>query len=107
VSHVIAAVLLVTGCALEVIAVLGAIAMRDVLDRLHYVGLASYGALLCGVAILVRQSFSVIGDKALLTGVLLAFLGPALVHVTARALRIRAHGDWRKGISSHREERGA
>jgi multisubunit Na+/H+ antiporter MnhG subunit len=105
VSHVVATVLLIAGCAVEVIAVLGAIAMRDVLDRLHYVGLASYGALLCGVAILVRQSFSVIGDKALLIGVLLAILGPALVHVTARSLRIRAHGDWREGISSHREER--
>lgn len=106
-SHVIATVLLVAGCALEVIAVIGAIAMRDVLDRLHYVGLASYGALLCGVAILVRQSFSVIGNKALLTGVLLAFLGPALVHVTARALRIRSHGDWRERIASHREERSS
>jgi multisubunit Na+/H+ antiporter MnhG subunit len=105
VSHVVATVLLVAGCALQVIAVLGAVAMRDVLDRLHYVGLASYGALLCGIAILVRQSFSVIGDKALLVGVLLAVLGPALVHVSARALRIRAHGDWCEGISSHREER--
>jgi multisubunit Na+/H+ antiporter MnhG subunit len=105
VSHVVATVLLVAGCALEVIAVLGAVAMRDVLDRLHYVGLAAYGVMLCALAILVRQSFSVIGDKALLVGVLAVFLGPALVHVTARALRTRAHGDWREGISSQREER--
>lgn len=104
-SHVAATVLLAAGCALEVIAVLGAVAMRDALDRLHYVGLASYGALLCGVAILVRQSFSVIGDKALLVGVLFAVLGPALVHVTARALRTRAHGDWREDIAAHREDR--
>lgn len=106
-SHVAASVLLVAGCALEVLAVLGAVAMRDAMDRLHYVGLASYGALLVGVAILVRQSFSVIGDKALLAGLVLAVLGPALVHVTARALRIRALGDWRRDISSHREERAS
>jgi multisubunit Na+/H+ antiporter MnhG subunit len=105
VRHAAASVLLIAGCSVEVLAVLGALAMRDALDRLHYVGLASYGALLCGIAILVRQSFSLIGDKALLTGLLLAFLGPALVHVTARALRIRAHGDWSEGIESHREER--
>jgi multisubunit Na+/H+ antiporter MnhG subunit len=105
--HVLATVLLIAGCSLEVLAVLGAVAMRDVLDRLHYVGLASYGALLCGVAILVRQSFSLIGDKALLTGLLLAALGPVMVHVTARSLRIREHGDWREGIESRREGDGS
>ena len=44
---------------------LGLLVMRDVYDRLHYVGLAGYGALLIGIAILVRESFSLIGDKAL------------------------------------------
>jgi multisubunit Na+/H+ antiporter MnhG subunit len=104
VRHVAATVLLVAGCSLEVVAVLGVLAMRDTLDRLHYVGLASYGALLLGVAILVRQSFSLIGDKALMCGMLLAVLGPALVHLTARSLRIRAHGDWNEEIERHREE---
>lgn len=103
VRHVIATVLLVAGCSLQMLAVLGLLAMRDVLDRLHYVGLAGYGALLVGVAIVVRQSFSLIGDKALLAGVLLAALGPVLAHVTARSLRIRAHGDWREGIEEAQE----
>jgi multisubunit Na+/H+ antiporter MnhG subunit len=104
VRHIAATVLLVAGCSLEVVAVLGVLAMRDTLDRLHYVGLASYGALLLGIAILVRQSFSLIGDKALLCGVLLAVLGPALVHLTARVLLIRERGDWSEGIERHREE---
>jgi multisubunit Na+/H+ antiporter MnhG subunit len=103
IRHVAATVLLAAGCSLEVLAVIGAVAMRDVLDRLHYVGLASYGALLCGAAILVRESFSLIGDKALLAGLVLAALGPVTVHVTARSLRIRAHGDWREGIESSSE----
>ncbi|HEY0517478.1 MAG TPA: monovalent cation/H(+) antiporter subunit G [Solirubrobacteraceae bacterium] len=101
--HATATVLLVAGCTLQVLAVVGLVSMRNTLDRLHYVGLAGYGALLVGVAVLVRQSFSLIGDKALLAGVLLAVLGPVMVHVTARSLRIRAHDGWRAGIEEARE----
>jgi multisubunit Na+/H+ antiporter MnhG subunit len=103
-SHLAATVLLVTGCALQVLAVVGLVGMRSAYDRLHYVGLAGFGALLVGVAILVRESFSLIGDKALLTGVLVVLFGPVLVHTTARSLRIREHGDWRAQIEKHREE---
>jgi multisubunit Na+/H+ antiporter MnhG subunit len=81
--------LLIAGVALEVIAVIGLVAMVDPFDRLHYVGVAGYGALLVGIAILVEQSFSLIGDKALATGVLIVALSPVLVHVTARMLGTR------------------
>ncbi len=47
--HVVATVLLVAGVVLEVLAVLGVSTMRDVFDRLHYVGLAGFGALLVGI----------------------------------------------------------
>jgi monovalent cation/proton antiporter MnhG/PhaG subunit len=97
-SHVIATVLLVAGVALEMFAVLGLVVMRDIYDRLHYVGLAGYGALLISIAILVRESFSLIGDKALATGVVLLLIGPVLVHTTARSFRTREAGDWREGI---------
>jgi multicomponent Na+:H+ antiporter subunit G len=100
--QVIATVLLVAGVSIEVVAVLGLVAMRDVFDRLHYVGLAGFGALLVGISILVREGFSLIGDKALVTGAFLALLSPVLVHATARSFRIREHGDWRKGIEEHR-----
>jgi multisubunit Na+/H+ antiporter MnhG subunit len=69
--------------------------MRDVFDRLHYAGLAGYGALLIGASILVRESFSLIGDKALATGVVLVLLGPVVVHTTARSFLVRTRGDWR------------
>jgi len=104
VRHAIPVILLVAGVALEVIAVLGVSVMRDVLDRLHYVGLAGFGALLVAISILCSESFSLIGDKALVTGVLLVLAGPVLVHTTARSLRTRALGDWRDGIQEHREE---
>jgi multisubunit Na+/H+ antiporter MnhG subunit len=103
VTRLIATILLAAGVALEVVAVLGMTVMRDVFDRLHYVGLAGYGAVLIGIAILVRESFSLIGDKALVTGFLLMTIGPVLVHTTARTFRIRQAGDWREGIESEVE----
>jgi multisubunit Na+/H+ antiporter MnhG subunit len=103
-SHLIATVLLIAGAALEVFAVLGMVVMRDVYDRLHYVGLAGYGALAIGIAILVRESFSLIGDKALATGVVLLLIGPVLVHTTARSFRTRELGDWSEGIESKVDE---
>jgi monovalent cation/proton antiporter MnhG/PhaG subunit len=98
VRDVIASVVLVAGTAIEILAVIGVSVMRDVYDRLHYVGLASFGVLLIGISILVQESFSLIGDKALATGVLVLLLGPVLVHTTARSLRTRERGDWREGI---------
>lgn len=103
--HAVATVLLVAGGSLQAVAVLGLLVMRDALDRLHYVGVAGYGALAVGAAILVRQSFSLIGDKALATGAVLALLGPVLVHTTARSLRIRRHGDWRAGAPGAEEQK--
>ena len=102
-AHLVATVLLVAGVVLELFAVLGMVVMRNPFDRLHYVGLAGYGALLVGIAILVRESFSLIGDKALATGVILLALGPVVVHTTARSLRTRERGDWREGIESEEE----
>jgi multisubunit Na+/H+ antiporter MnhG subunit len=103
-GHVVATVLLIGGTALDVFAVLGMTVMRDPFDRLHYVGLAGYGALLVAIAILARESWSLIGDKALVTAGLLITVGPVLVHTTARSLRAREHGDWREGIEDHVEE---
>ncbi len=82
------------GGSLQLVAVLGLVVMRDTLDRLHYVGLAAYGALLVAAAVVVRSSFSLLGDKALCAAGLLVLIGPVLVHTTARSLRVRDHGDW-------------
>jgi multisubunit Na+/H+ antiporter MnhG subunit len=100
----VATVLLIAGGAIELVAVLGLCALRDVYDRLHYVGLAGFGALLIGVAIVFRESFSLIGDKALLVGLVLVLSGPVLVHTTLRSMLIRERGDWRKGIKQTAED---
>jgi multisubunit Na+/H+ antiporter MnhG subunit len=98
VRHAVPTVLLIAGVALEVIAVVGVSVMRNVLDRLHYVSLAGFGALLVAISIICAESFSLIGDKALATGVVLVGVGPVLVHTTVRSLRARERGEWRDGI---------
>ena len=87
--------LLIAGAVLELIAVLGLCVMRNVYDRLHYVSVAGFGGFLIAVAVLVRESFSLIGDKALLVGIVLVLAGPVLVQTTVRSLMIREYGDWR------------
>lgn len=107
VRPVLATVLLVSGVILEVLAVIGVSAMRAALDRLHYVGLAGFGALLVGTSILLREGFSLIGDKAFAVGVLLVIFSPVLVHTTARSLRTRARGDWRLGRPGSEDDEGS
>jgi monovalent cation/proton antiporter MnhG/PhaG subunit len=92
----VALVLVIAGGVLELLAVVGLCVMRDAYDRLHYVGLAGFGALLIAVAVVFRESFSLIGDKALLVGVVLVCTGPVLVHSTARSLLRRELGEWQR-----------
>ncbi len=101
---VVAVILLTAGGLLELIAVLGVCVMRDAYDRLHYVGLGSFGALLIGLAVLIRESFSLIGDKALLVGVILVLTGPVLVQTSVRSLLIRELGDWRTKARERSEQ---
>jgi multisubunit Na+/H+ antiporter MnhG subunit len=104
---VVATVLLICGAGIELISVLGLCTLRDVYDRVHYVGLVGYGALLIAVAIVFRQSFSLIGDKALLVGVVLVAGGPVLAHTTIRSLLIRERGDWRAEIDRTIQDDGS
>ncbi|MBV8430935.1 MAG: monovalent cation/H(+) antiporter subunit G [Solirubrobacterales bacterium] len=102
-SHLVATILLIAGVVLQLFAVLGLVVMRIVYDRLHYVGLAGYGALLIGISILIQESWSLIGDKALATGVVLVLIGPVVVHTTMRSLRTRERGEWTEGIEDEVE----
>jgi multicomponent Na+:H+ antiporter subunit G len=84
------AILLVAGVAIEVLCCLGVMVMRGAYARLHYGAPAGIGAVLLGLAVLLRQGFSLIGDKAMLIGLLVLLTSPVLSHVTARAAHIRA-----------------
>jgi len=83
------------GVSLELVAALGLVAMRDAYDRLHYVGPATLGALFVAVAVWVYRGPSLIAIEAGLVAVIVLTVSPALAHGTARAARIREHGDWR------------
>jgi multisubunit Na+/H+ antiporter MnhG subunit len=93
--HLCWLVLLVAGVGIEVACVLGLGLLRDALDRLHCAGAAGLGAALVCAAVVVRDSFSLIGNKAAAIGFILLFANPVLVHATARMIRIRRVGDWR------------
>ena len=57
----------------------GVLFMRSAYDRLHYASASGWGALLVVAAVLARESLSLIGDKALATGAVLALttmMGP-------------------------------
>jgi multisubunit Na+/H+ antiporter MnhG subunit len=91
-------VLVFIGVGLGVIATLGVVVMRDWQDRVHYGGLSALGVVFVALSVLVRESFSVIGDKALATGLLMLVAAPIASHVIMRSGRIRTLGDWRRNV---------
>jgi multisubunit Na+/H+ antiporter MnhG subunit len=94
---VLVAALLVVGVGLQLLAALGLFAVRGTLARIHYLGPAGFGVAAIALAILIEESFSMIGDKALLVAALLLVGGPVLAHVTARASRVHERGEWEIG----------
>jgi multisubunit Na+/H+ antiporter MnhG subunit len=85
VREAIAAVLLFAGIGLELAAALGVAAMRGVLQRVHYTGLAMVGSIPIAAAVVVRESFSLASIGPLLLCAYLLVSSPLLAHVTARA----------------------
>jgi multicomponent Na+:H+ antiporter subunit G len=95
--HVAVVVLLIGGVGLEIFCSIGVLVMRGPYARLHFTAPAGLGALLLAVAVLLREGFSLIGDKALLLAVFVLLTSPVLSHVTARAAYIREYGDLPSG----------
>ena len=89
------AVLLALGVAATWLSCLGVLLMRDPYDRLHYTAPASALApVLIGAAVVVEEGLSAAGIKAVLIALVLVGTNPVLGHATARAARIREHGQW-------------
>jgi multicomponent Na+:H+ antiporter subunit G len=91
--HVASSVLLWLGVALELLCCAGVVVMRGVYSRLHFTAPAGLGAIAIALAVLVRQGFSLIGDKALLVAFVVLLAAPVVSHATARAAWIRATPD--------------
>jgi multisubunit Na+/H+ antiporter MnhG subunit len=82
----LATALLIAGVAVELLACAGVVLMRGALDRLHYAGAGTLAAILLALAVLVRDSFSLIGNKAIVVAALVLVTSPVLTHFTAQAL---------------------
>ena len=94
-DELLVAALLAVGVGVELLCCVGILAMRDAYDRLHFTGPAStLGPIAIAGAILVEESFSAAGFKALLVAVVLLVTNPLVVHATARAGRVRELGGW-------------
>jgi multisubunit Na+/H+ antiporter MnhG subunit len=78
--------LLVAGVACGLLSCLGVLLMRDALDRLHYVGAGTPAVLFVAAAVLVRESASLAGNKAIALAAFTLIAAPVLAHVTARAI---------------------
>jgi multicomponent Na+:H+ antiporter subunit G len=93
VRDVFAIALLVAGLAVQVLAVLGVTLVRDTLDRVHFLAPSTLSTLCIVAAVVVRESFSLIGISALLLAGVTLLTGPVLSHVTARALHKSREAD--------------
>ena len=103
--EIVAAVLVCLGVGLGGVATLGVVVMRDWQDRLHYAGLAALASACIGIAVLVRNSFSLIGDKALVTTLILLVASPLANQVILRSGRLRSLGDWRRNVDEQMDGR--
>lgn len=93
-TDILVIVLLAFGVVMQLTSVLGILAGAGVYARLHFTGPAStFTPLAIASAIAIRYGvFSQAGIQAAITAALIVLLGPALVHATARAARIRQKG---------------
>jgi multicomponent Na+:H+ antiporter subunit G len=96
VKEVVIVLLLLAAVGVELVCSLGLLVITDSFDRLHFLGPAStIGSLLVAAAIVVEESLSSNGIKALAAALLLLLTSPILTHATARAARVRQYGHWR------------
>jgi multisubunit Na+/H+ antiporter MnhG subunit len=93
-TEVVVTSLLAFAVAMQLTSVLGILVGSDVYARLHFTGPAStFTPLALAVAVVIHFGlFSQAGVKSAIVAGLVIVLGPALVHATARAARIRQRG---------------
>ena len=92
------AALLAVGVGIELACCVGVLVMRNLYDKLHYTAPATtVGSLAIAAAIVVQESFTQAGIKAILVFAIMLVTNPVLTHATARAARVRELGHWQPG----------
>jgi multicomponent Na+:H+ antiporter subunit G len=95
VSEVVVDILLGLGVAAVLLSSLGLLASKGPFEQLHFTGpAATVAPVAIAAAVLVEEPLSSMGIKAVLTAGILLVTSPVLVHATARAIRIRRHGQF-------------
>lgn len=88
-------ILLAIGMASFLVTAVGLLLIHDLYERIHYLSPGGIvGVLAIVAAIVVHESLSQAGVKAILIGVALFWMNPVLSHATARAARVRELGHW-------------
>ena len=90
-------VFLIAGVALVLVSCLGALVFDAAHDRLHFGSPAVLGGIFIAVAVVVKESFSLVGDKAILIALFLLVASPMVTHAVGRAARTARRGTWRIG----------
>ena len=100
-------VLVALGVATEVVAVLGLVAMRNAIDRLHFAGAgATLGPAFVAAAVCVREGVvSAQGLAAILIALVLAAAGSLLGVATGRLVRLDAFGTLEATAAERERER--
>ena len=102
-SKVVVDALLGVGVAAVLMSCLGLLASEGPFEQLHFTGpAATLGPVAIAAAVLVEEPLSSIGIKAVLTAGIVIVTSPVLVHATARAIRIRRHGEFAIHEEEHR-----
>jgi multicomponent Na+:H+ antiporter subunit G len=90
------AVLLGLAVLVQLGSALGLLLMPHVYDRLHFLAPAtSLAPVLVAGAVVTREALDHQGVLSVLIALFMLAFQPVLTHATARAARIREHGDWR------------
>ena len=88
------ALLLAIGVALDLLCVVGLVAMQDVFGRLHFIGPTSVAMLALAAAIIIQEGASQLAVKAALAWAIGLVAGPVGAHAVARAARVRQFDGW-------------
>jgi multisubunit Na+/H+ antiporter MnhG subunit len=95
VSKVVVDVLLAVGVGSVLLSCLGLLASKGPFEQLHFTGpAATVAPVAIAAAVLVEERLSSMGVKSVITAAIIFVTSPVLVHATARAIRVRRHGEF-------------
>lgn len=104
-SEVVVDALLGLGVAAVLFSCVGLLASKGPFEQLHFTSpAATIAPVAIAGAVLVEEPLSSMGIKSVLTAGILLVTSPVLVHATARAIRIRRHGEFAILEEEHRQK---